>query len=234
MLQHFALLASALPAITFAAIADDAAYRGVSTALALGKEGAAACDSSIGTTYAAINTDQWNATQNCNKCVAVSCSDDRCSDKTKSVVVHVTSECERCEDEGLDLSPEVFLELTGSAPASYSVEWEFTTCPADEKAYEAGQVEPAEEEEANVSILQDNEEKVETEKEDTETGSGAGGTSPLVIVLIAAGAVCALALVGVMYKAKMNRTKRDDFVTKSFDTFSSPTQKKKKAAIVKI
>ncbi|KAL7685311.1 putative RlpA-like domain superfamily protein [Plasmopara halstedii] len=216
MLQQFALLAVTLPALTFATIDDDVTFRGDATALAVAQASAATCSPSIGDNYVAINSDQWDATQNCKQCIEVSCVEDNCKGKNQSVILYVAGDCEGCEDEGLDLSP-----LT----------WEFTDCP-----YEAGTVEPADEKKTAVNILQTDEKGIETQEENTEpTANESGdnedhtsGTSPFVVVLIVAGAICALALAAVMFKAKKNRIRRDEYVAKSFDTFSSPTQMKKR------
>ncbi|KAL7681842.1 putative expansin/pollen allergen, DPBB domain, RlpA-like domain superfamily [Plasmopara halstedii] len=207
------------------------------TALAVAQASAATCSPSIGDNYVAINSDQWDATQNCKQCIEVSCVEDNCKGKNQSVILYVAGDCEGCEDEGLDLSPVMFEKLTGSVSGLFKLTWEFTDCP-----YEAGTVEPADEKKTAVNILQTDEKGIETQEENTEpTANESGdnedhtsGTSPFVVVLIVAGAICALALAAVMFKAKKNRIRRDEYVAKSFDTFSSPTQMKKKATIVTI
>ncbi|KAG2786419.1 hypothetical protein Pcac1_g4249 [Phytophthora cactorum] len=118
------------------------------------------------------------------------------------------------------------------------------TANAGSNAYQAGKVEPADEKQSKVSILQANEEGVENQKDDSETQqtntkSGAtnvahGGTSPFIVALIVLAAVCGIALAAVFYTSKKKSNKHDELLTKSFDTFSSPSQKKKKAAIVTI
>ncbi|EEY53893.1 uncharacterized protein PITG_07536 [Phytophthora infestans T30-4] len=249
MLRQISLLA-ALPAVALAGGANDIYFTGDGTANAVGKATAATCGASVGDNYVAINSDQWNSTQNCKKCIEVSCDDDRCSDQTNTVVVYVAGECIDCEDEGVDLSPTVFKKLTGSDPSRFTIKWEFTECPNSfnalkgSDAYQAGKVEPADEKQSKVSILQTNEEGVENNKDNSETQqtnnkSGTddvshGGTSPVIVALIVVGSVCGIALAAVFYTAKKKGNKRDECLTKSFDTFSSPAQKKKKAAIVTI
>ncbi|KAG7378936.1 hypothetical protein PHYPSEUDO_009298 [Phytophthora pseudosyringae] len=250
MFRQLSLLAAALPAMALAGGANDVYYTGDGTANAVGQSAAASC-ASIGDNYAAINSDQWNSTLNCNKCIEVSCDDDRCSDQSNSVVVYVAGECAECADEAVDLSPAVFKKLTGSAPARYTIKWEFTECPTSFSAlkssastYEAGKVAAADEKQSKVSILQANEEGVENQKDDSETQqtnakSGAadaasGGTSPFIVALVVVGAVCGIALAAVFYTAKKKGNKHDECLTKSFDTFSSPSQKKKKATIATI
>ncbi|KAG1683348.1 hypothetical protein DVH05_005314 [Phytophthora capsici] len=249
MFRHISLLV-ALPALTLAGGANDVYYTGDGTANAVGKTTAASCNG-IGENYAAINSDQWNSTLNCNKCIEVSCDDDRCTDQSSSVVVYVAGECTECEDEAVDLSPTVFKKLTGSDTDRYTIKWEFTDCPTSfnalksgDSTYQAGKVAAADENQKEVSILQANEEGVENQKDDSETQqvnnkSGAadatsGATSPFIVALVVLAAVCGIALAAVFYTAKKKGNKADECLTKSFDTFSSPAQKKKKAAIVQI
>lgn len=234
----------------------DVYYTGDGTANAVGQTAAGTCNSGIGDNYAALNSDQWNSTLNCSKCVEVVCDDDRCSDTTSPVTVYIVDKCTECEDEGLDLSPAVFKKLTGSDPTRYTIKWEFVTCPENSfstlksgggNTYEAGKVEAANETPSTVSILQANEEGVEktssaqqqdeSEKQantKSDASGGASGTSPFIVCLVIAGAVCAVALAAVTFSAKKKKWggKRDDCVTRSFDTFSSPAQTK--ATIVKI
>ncbi|POM58018.1 Hypothetical protein PHPALM_37397, partial [Phytophthora palmivora] len=139
--------------MVFAGGENDIYFTGDGTANEVGQDAADACNSGIGDNYVAINSDQWNSTLNCNKCVEVTCDDDRCSDQTTSVIVHVVAECVDCEDEGLDLSPAVFKKLTGSDPSRYTIKWEFTQCPGStfntlksgSNAYQAGKVAAADE-----------------------------------------------------------------------------------------
>ncbi|CAI5712978.1 unnamed protein product [Hyaloperonospora brassicae] len=81
------------------------------------------------TDYAALNNDQWNGLENCGRCAEVTCSDSRCADKTKSVVVQILDRCPECKHGDLDLSPSVFKTLTGSHPARYTLKWKFVDCP---------------------------------------------------------------------------------------------------------
>ncbi|OWZ10095.1 hypothetical protein PHMEG_00017109 [Phytophthora megakarya] len=248
MFRHICLLAAALPAVALAGGANDVYFTGDATANEVGDAAAEACNSGILDNYAAINSDQWNSTQNCNKCIEITCDDDRCKDQTTSVIVHVVGECTDCEDEGLDLAPVVFKKLTGSDPARYTIKWEFTQCPGNTfnmksgSTYQAGKVAAADENQKEVKILQANEEGVENQKDDSETQQSntksgveqtAKGTSPFIVALGVLAAVCCVALAAVFYKAKKKHDK-GECTTRSFDTFSSPTQNKKKASIVKI
>jgi multisubunit Na+/H+ antiporter MnhC subunit len=243
--QILLVAAAALPAVALAGGANDIYFTGDGTATAAGEAAADDCDSGIGANYVALNAAQWNSTLSCNRCVEVVCDDDRCSDKAASMTLYVVGKCSNCDDEGLDLSPAVFKKLTGSEPSRYTIKWEFAACPTDSKStYQAGKVMPADASPSTVSILQENAEGVETstqQESESETqeanvkaaaSSAANGTSPFVVALVVLAVVCGVALAAVAYTAKKRKTHGNEFVTKSFDTFSSPAQKK--AAIAKI
>ncbi|KAL4164165.1 hypothetical protein KRP22_004785 [Phytophthora ramorum] len=102
---------------------------------------------------------------------------------------------------------------------------------------DAGKVSAADETPSSVNILQANAEGVEktsTQQQQGESdGSSSPTTSPFFIALGALVAVCAVALAAVAYSAKKKKwSEKGECVTRSFDTFSSPTQSK--AAIAKI
>eukprot|EP00644_Phytophthora_capsici_P003485 jgi/Phyca11/116881/e_gw1.31.389.1 len=130
-MKAFALLATA----TTFAIADASEYfTGDGTAYTLGDTSSGNCNmmSALNfatTDYAALNNDQWSGLQNCGRCAEVSCDDDRCADKTKSVVVQLLDRCPECKHGDLDLSPSVFKTLTGSHPSRYTIKWKFVDCP---------------------------------------------------------------------------------------------------------
>uniref|UniRef100_M4BM08 Expansin-like EG45 domain-containing protein n=1 Tax=Hyaloperonospora arabidopsidis (strain Emoy2) TaxID=559515 RepID=M4BM08_HYAAE len=81
------------------------------------------------TDYAALNSEQWDGLQNCGRCAEVSCSDDRCPDKSKTILVQLLDHCPECKHGALDLSPSVFTALTGTTPSRYKVAWKFVDCP---------------------------------------------------------------------------------------------------------
>ncbi|KAL4115118.1 hypothetical protein PRIC2_014012 [Phytophthora ramorum] len=243
--------AAALPAVALAGA--DTFFMGDGTGNDVGQAAAGKCNSAIGANYAAINSDQWNSTLNCGRCIQVSCDDSRCANTESTVTVYVVGECTECEDEGLDLSPTVFKKLTGSDTSRYTIEWKFTDCPtisgnsfntlkstgtgSGNTNYQAGKVSAADETPSSVNILQANAEGVEktsTQQQQGESdGSSSPTTSPFFIALGALVAVCAVALAAVAYSAKKKKwSEKGECVTRSFDTFSSPTQSK--AAIAKI
>ncbi|EGZ29132.1 hypothetical protein PHYSODRAFT_437144, partial [Phytophthora sojae] len=116
------------------AVANAEYFTGDGTAYTLADTTNGNCNmmSSLGfatTDYAALNNDQWSGLQNCGRCAEVSCDDDRCADKTKSVVVQILDRCPECKHGDLDLSPSVFKTLTGSDPSRYTIKWKFVDCP---------------------------------------------------------------------------------------------------------
>ncbi|CAI5739637.1 unnamed protein product [Hyaloperonospora brassicae] len=110
-------------------------FTGEGTSYVLGQVSSGNCnfmyDPGVGTNYAALNNDQWESTNNCGRCAKVSCDDDRCPDKSKSAVVYLLDRCPECVHGDLDLSPEVFKEITGSHPSRYKIKWEFVDCPVE-------------------------------------------------------------------------------------------------------
>uniref|UniRef100_A0AAV1V689 Expansin-like EG45 domain-containing protein n=1 Tax=Peronospora matthiolae TaxID=2874970 RepID=A0AAV1V689_9STRA len=109
-------------------------FTGDGTAYTLGKSSAGNCNmmSALNlavTDYAALNSEQWDELQNCGRCAEVSCSDDRCPDKSKTILVQLLDQCPECEYGALDLSPSVFTALTGTTPSRYKVTWKFVDCP---------------------------------------------------------------------------------------------------------
>nr|UPT50352.1 expansin-like protein EXLX5 [Phytophthora capsici] len=130
-MKTFALFASAA---TFAAVDASEYFTGDGTAYTLGQSSAGNCNMMAAldfatTDYAALNNEQWDGLQNCGRCAEVSCDDDRCADKSKSIVVQILDRCPECKHGDLDLSPSVFTALTGSTPSRYSVKWKFVDCP---------------------------------------------------------------------------------------------------------
>ncbi|KAJ0398683.1 hypothetical protein P43SY_006261 [Pythium insidiosum] len=81
--------------------------------------------------YAALNTPQFEATKNCGRCAEVKCIDDRCTAeaKAKSEVVYIVDQCPGCAHGDLDLSPDVFLAVTGLKSHRLKVQWRFVDCP---------------------------------------------------------------------------------------------------------
>ncbi|KAG1686356.1 hypothetical protein DVH05_006660 [Phytophthora capsici] len=130
-MKTFALFASAA---TFASVDASEYFTGDGTAYTLGQSSAGNCNMMAAldfatTDYAALNNEQWDGLQNCGRCAEVSCDDDRCADKSKSIVVQILDRCPECKHGDLDLSPSVFTALTGSTPSRYSVKWKFVDCP---------------------------------------------------------------------------------------------------------
>ncbi|KAL7681833.1 putative expansin/pollen allergen, DPBB domain, expansin, cellulose-binding-like domain superfamily [Plasmopara halstedii] len=80
------------------------------------------------TKYAALNTEQWEETMNCGRCIEVSCTDPTCAGRP-SEVVHILDQCPGCGYGGLDLSPEVFESITGQTYTILPIEWKFVDCP---------------------------------------------------------------------------------------------------------
>lgn len=221
-----------VPAIIIAGKPDDVYFNGDVTAEGLGQAGVASCTATVGEHYVALNSDQWNSSFSCNQCIEVVCEDKKCIQQNP-ITLLVTAECPGCEDEGLDLSSTVFKKFTDEELNLISLKWEFAECPEKLGVYEAGIVEPAIEDKTKVSILQTGVEGVEVNNENAETQSSSG-TNPVVVSLIVLAAVGVFVLVALFYRAKKMSSRREDCVTKSFNTFSSPAQKKKKAAIVTI
>ncbi|KAL4115127.1 hypothetical protein PRIC2_014021 [Phytophthora ramorum] len=84
--------------------------------------------------YAAINKDQWDDTMNCGRCAVVKCVDSQCVSPSKaSEIVYIIDQCPGCENGDLDLSPTVFEAITGLSYTILDIEWEFVTCPMDQK-----------------------------------------------------------------------------------------------------
>ena len=83
------------------------------------------------TYYAAMNNAQWSAYKTCGMCVNVRCIDEQCPTPRKSVTVQILDRCPECKHGDLDMSPEVFMEITGSSPSRLLVEWDFVPCPSD-------------------------------------------------------------------------------------------------------
>ncbi|RLN55415.1 hypothetical protein BBJ29_002660 [Phytophthora kernoviae] len=123
-----------LAAATLALVNADEYFTGDGTAYTLGQPSAGNCNfmsalDLASTDYAALNDKQWDGLQNCGRCAEVSCDDDRCADKSKSIVVQILDRCPECQYGDLDLSPTVFTALTGSTPSRYTVKWKFVDCP---------------------------------------------------------------------------------------------------------
>ncbi|OWZ10094.1 hypothetical protein PHMEG_00017108 [Phytophthora megakarya] len=119
------LYAVALP---FMVSGDDTYYTGESLSYAHEKFSSGNCnfmyDPGVGNYYAALNGDQWDSTLNCGRCAEVS------SDGTTDpVTVYIVDKCDECEDEGLGLSPMVFMQLTHNADTS--IKWKFVDCPVN-------------------------------------------------------------------------------------------------------
>lgn len=81
--------------------------------------------------YVAMNNDQFDGLRSCGRCVEVQCDDHRCSGERKKAVVQVLDRCPECKHGDLDLSPEVFREITGSHPSRYTVKWKYVQCPSE-------------------------------------------------------------------------------------------------------
>ncbi|KAI9919356.1 hypothetical protein PsorP6_017742 [Peronosclerospora sorghi] len=126
------LLAVAIPASIVAA-ETSSFITGIATSNELPQVSNGNCNfmsnGSIGQHYTAVSDDHWDATRNCGRCVRVTCVDARCADKTKSVTVHIVDRCPSCGPGGLDLSPTVFKQLTGSSPSEYKIQWQYVDCP---------------------------------------------------------------------------------------------------------
>lgn len=125
---------TALLLATLATTSADEYFTGDGTAYTLGQTSAGNCNMmqalDFATTYyAALNDKQWDGLQNCGRCAEVSCDDDRCSDKSTSIVVQILDRCPECAYGDLDLSPTVFTALTGSTPSRYTIKWKFVDCP---------------------------------------------------------------------------------------------------------
>ncbi|KAG7397251.1 hypothetical protein PHYBOEH_001063 [Phytophthora boehmeriae] len=121
-------------AAALALVSADEYFTGDGTAYTLGQSSAGNCNfmsalDLASTDYAALNDKQWDGLQNCGRCAEVSCDDDRCADKSKSIVVQILDRCPECQYGDLDLSPTVFTALTGSTPSRYKVKWKFVDCP---------------------------------------------------------------------------------------------------------
>ncbi|KAI9919358.1 hypothetical protein PsorP6_017740 [Peronosclerospora sorghi] len=249
----FSLVGTALPALVFAGDDDEIDFFGHATAKGLGAAVAYSCGEM--NRYATINEDQYETNMNCGTCIKVACGDDRCSNQSTSAIVYVVGKCDHCQDEEIDLAPEVFTQLTGgSASDVFSMRWEFIDCvhqtpihdtpnqdiPTQDSGYQAGTVEAVAGSPTTVSILSEDEGGVEktkqqsavtTASEDTKSGS----SSPLVVAFAVVGVVACIALAAIAFvikKKAMMRKKSDSLLSRSFDTFSSPNQTK--ASIVKI
>lgn len=83
---------------------------------------------SVKRNYAALNTPQWNGLKHCGQCAQVRCIDKRCKSR-RTAIVQIVDRCPECKFGDLDLSPQVFTEITGSAPSRLKVSWEFVACP---------------------------------------------------------------------------------------------------------
>ncbi|CAH0478939.1 unnamed protein product [Peronospora belbahrii] len=260
MFRQIWLVATAFPVIVCANGPTDIYFTGMGTVNTEGQAAAVACSADIDDNYVTINSNQWNSTQNCGKCVDIVCEDARCTDSAIRVTAFIVDKCTDCQTESLGLSPSVYKTVTGSSDTTpYTIKWQIANCPADAKSffvnlkarsgttYEAGMVEAATDSSSNVSILEENDKEVEkmptTQEQDksdganTKSGDDAPGTSTIVVVLVVLVAVCgvALAVVAFIFSAKKKKEwgkKLDDCMTRSFDTFSSPAQTK--ATIVKI
>uniref|UniRef100_M4BG12 Expansin-like EG45 domain-containing protein n=1 Tax=Hyaloperonospora arabidopsidis (strain Emoy2) TaxID=559515 RepID=M4BG12_HYAAE len=222
-------------------------YDGTGSAKGLGQAAVGACNSNIGDDYAVVNPLQWNVTDTCNTCVQVFCNDARCA-STGPVVLHAVDKSPDCLENGLDMSSEALKKLTGSnEAASFTIRWEFVTCPTTtdkskpETPYKAGNVEPAKGSTKAVSILQETDKNVDktsnhqlvvTKVESTDDARSFG-TSPFFVVFAVLVAVCAFALVMVLLTVirKKRRGKHSVCTTRSFDTFNSPANTK--SSIVK-
>ncbi|EGZ29133.1 hypothetical protein PHYSODRAFT_343985 [Phytophthora sojae] len=130
-MKSFTILATA----SALAVANaDEYFTGDATAYTLGQTSAGNCNMMSAldfatTDYAALNDKQWDGLQNCGRCAEVSCDDDRCADRSTSVVVQILDRCPECAYGDLDLSPSVFTTLTGSTPSRYTIKWKFVDCP---------------------------------------------------------------------------------------------------------
>ncbi|GMF25233.1 unnamed protein product [Phytophthora lilii] len=132
MFRQVSILAAVLPAMALAG--GVASYTGDSKSYTLAQVSAGACnfmfDSGVGENYAALNGNLWDAALNCGRCAEVTCDDFRCNDNTATATVYIVDKCEDCEDGGLNVSPTVFKQLTGSSEtSSYSLKWKFVDCP---------------------------------------------------------------------------------------------------------
>ena len=110
------------------------AFQGDGTAYTLGSPSSGNCNiQSVRPTakiyYAAMNNDQWNHYKTCGMCVSVRCIDSQCPEPRRSVTVQILDRCPECKHGDLDLSPEVFREITGSHPSRLKIDWDFVPCP---------------------------------------------------------------------------------------------------------
>nr|AIG55916.1 secreted protein [Achlya hypogyna] len=74
-----------------------------------------------------LNYAQYGQGQNCGRCVAVTCVDDRC--KGKPTVVAQITDSGSSNSGDLLLSEQLFKKVTGATTDWYKVSWQFADCP---------------------------------------------------------------------------------------------------------
>ena len=77
--------------------------------------------------YVALNTEDYQDSLYCGRCVIAKCEDDKCK-STNSVKTVIVDSCPSCAKGDLDFSLEAWNELTGISPNRVNISWEFTTC----------------------------------------------------------------------------------------------------------
>lgn len=124
------------PALSsLAAVQSEGFFRGDGTVYTLSDPQHGNCNfmaypNAAATKYAALNSQQWDATKNCGRCAEVTCTDSRCAGATKaSEVVHIVDQCPECAAGDLDLSPTVFRAITGFESDRLQIKWQFVDCP---------------------------------------------------------------------------------------------------------
>ncbi|EQC40762.1 hypothetical protein SDRG_01833 [Saprolegnia diclina VS20] len=78
--------------------------------------------------HAAINDAQWGEGVNCGRCVAVQCTDPRCTSSAQ-VVGQITDRCPECKFGDLDMSLPMFNSATGLYTDRPKIKWSFVDCP---------------------------------------------------------------------------------------------------------
>ncbi|KAF0687751.1 Aste57867_20535 [Aphanomyces stellatus] len=79
--------------------------------------------------HVALNNDQYGSGGHCGRCVSVTCTDPRCTNKGTAVVGQITDRCPECKSGDLDMSLPMFQKITGFTTDRLQISWTFVDCP---------------------------------------------------------------------------------------------------------
>lgn len=88
-------------------------------------------DSNFTTNFIGVGKEYFNSGYSCGQCAKVRCDDDICQEKGRTLVALIVDVCGNCEDAGISVPINMFLNLTDSTELEAStalVSWEFVDC----------------------------------------------------------------------------------------------------------